>query len=209
MSTEPEATRRPVALTLLAAGAVMAMNSALFGSRLMLDSRPFPEVAATDSQVVYHAVLLAVLVALIQTLPHLGALSGRDGRTFPRVLLVLVGIGMTLDAGTRVVEGFMVPSLADDAPHLLEAAPAPLLLTLMVSGWVVYALGLFALGAVAFARRIFPRPAAALVAVGALVIPVVGPFSGLVIGTGLAWAGLAAIRHRRASVAGVVVPVAG
>ena len=207
MNTNPEPTR-PVTLTLVAAGAVMAANSALFGSRLMLDSRPFPEVAATDTQVVYHAVLLAVLVALIQALPHLSRLTGRDGRTFPRVLLVLVGIGMTLDAGTRVIEGFMVPSLAVDAPHLLDAAPAPLLLTLMVSGWVVYALSLFALGAVAFARRIFPRPAAALVAVGALVIPVIGPFSGLVIGTGLAWAGVAATRRRTASVTGAAVAVA-
>jgi hypothetical protein len=186
---------RPALTILTAIGAVMALNSLLFGTQLIFDPSPFSEVARTGTHLAYQVTLLAGLVALAQTLPRLTRVVGRHGSGFPAAVLLFAGVGVTLDACTRFAEAFMVPFIGRNAPELLDQSPGGALMTVMVSAWMASMLGLVAVALVAYRRRIFPRPAAVVLAVGALVVPVVGPLSGILVGTGLAWGGYAARRR--------------
>lgn len=187
---------RPVLAVLTTIGVVLALNSLLLGTQLMFDPSPFSEVARTGTHLAYQATLLAALVALVQTLPRLHRVSGRSGQGFPSAVLLLAGVGVTLDACTRFAEAFMVPFIGRNAPELLDQSPGGALMTVMVSSWVASMIGLVAVAVTAYRRRIFPRPAAAVLAVGALVVPVIGPLSGMLVGTGLAWGGYAARRRQ-------------
>jgi hypothetical protein len=200
---------RQTGLTLTALGLLMFAGAALLGSRLMLDSRPFSEIGGTTTQVAYNGLLLVLLVGLVLLLPAIGRLPGRDGRTLPRWTLGLVGAGAILDACTRFDQAFMVPFLADHAPQLLDENPASMLMAAMVAAWVVYDVGLVALGVLAFRRRIFSRSAAALVVVGGALIPLAGPFAVIVVGGGLAWAGASVLRRPLSSVQVAATSLAG
>ena len=185
---------RTTLAVLIGIGVAMASNSALFGTQLMFDPRPFSEVASTPQHVTYYVVLLVLLAAFAQVLPRLCAVTGGTGRSFPDGVLVLLGVGVFFDAATRFGEAFMVPFLAAHAPELLDDTPSTVLMSAMVTSWVLYLIGLVTLGVVAYRRRIFPRPAAVLLMVGAVTVPVIGPLSGMLIGTALAWGGYAARR---------------
>ena len=176
-------------------GAVMAANSLVLGSQLMVDSRPFSTVASTPVHLAYYCTLLVLLGVLAQVLPHLGSVAGSTGQRFPSSILALAGVGVFLDAGTRFAEAFVVPFIAARAPELLDTSPSSVLMGAMVTAWVVYLVGLVSLGIAAYRRRIFPRPAAVLLIVGGLSVPVVGPLSGLLIGPALAWGGNSARRR--------------
>lgn len=187
---------RPVLTVLTTIGVVMTLNSLLFGTRLMFDPSPFSEVARTGTHLAYQVTLLAALVALAQTLPRMRRVSGRSRDGFPPAVLLFAGVGVTLDACTRFGEAFLVPFIGRNAPELLDHSPGGALMAVMVSCWVASMIGLVAVAVTAYRRRIFPRPAAAVLAVGALVVPVIGPLSGILVGTGLAWSGYAARRRQ-------------
>ena len=186
---------RRAALALTVVGAALAVDAAVFGSRLMLDSRPFSVVGGTASQGLYNGVLLLALVALVLLLPALGRFPGRDGRTLPRWSLGLLATGAILDACTRFDQAFMVPYLSVHSPDLLDESPASALMVAMVTAWVVFDVALIAFGVLAFRRRVLGRPAAVLVAAGGALIPVAGPFAVIVVGAGLAWAGASILRR--------------
>lgn len=202
--------RRTTLLTLTAIGAVMAANSLLLGTRLMFGFAgvPFSEVALTGTHVAYNVVLVALLVAFAQVVPRLGQVTGPQGRGFPNPVLLVVCIGVMLDAATRFGEAFMVPFLGRHAPELLDSTPDRVLMSAMVACWIAYLVGLVTLGVVAFRRRIFPRPAAVLLVVGGLSVPAVGPLSGSLIGVALAWGGCAALRAAPAAPIANVDPAA-
>lgn len=182
-------------VALVLCGGVLAVNAVALGAPLFLDSRPFSEVAVTPLHLAFWSIQLAALVALSQVYPHLRALTGPDGRRIPEGALVLLGVGVVLDAATRFLEAFAVPAMAEaHAPFIDTTPPASLLVPLLAAG-VVHMAGLVALAVFAFRRRILPRPAAVLIAVGGLAVPTIGPVAGLLLGAGLAWGGVARLRR--------------
>jgi len=50
---------------------------------------------------------------------------------------------------------------------------------------------------VAYRRRVFPRAACVFLAVGAVSVPVLGPLSGILLGSAYAWVGFATARRIR------------
>ena len=192
----PESTRiRGTLMALTASGVVLAVNAVVLGAPLFLDSRPFSEIAVTPLHFAFWSIQLAGLVVLSQVYPRLHVLEGPDGRRLPEWALWLLGVGVVLDAATRFLEAFAVPAMADAHPGFIDNTPPAMLLVPLLGAGVVHMAGLLALGVYAFRRRILPRPAAVLIAVGGLAVPTIGPVAGLLLGAGLAWAGAARLRQ--------------
>jgi hypothetical protein len=183
----------PLALTVV--GATLAGNGLLLGTQLFLDSRDYSQVATGGLHLAHYVVWTACLVALSQLYPRLGALRGATGSRLPEAVLVLAGVGAALDGCTRFVSAFVTPYLADRQPGLVDSAPDPILLVPLLASGVVAMVGTAALGVSGWRRDIFPRPAAAMLVVGGVAIPVLGPVSTVLLGASLVWVGTA-VRKR-------------
>lgn len=175
-------------------GAVLVVNAAVLGPMIMFDSRPFSEIGGLPQHRVFNVVLLLCVGALAVLLPRLAQVPGRTGRAVPATVALAAGFGAYLDGGTRFVEAFVVPFLADKAPALLDETLGGVLMYAMVTAWILWSLALIALGVTAYRARVFPRAAAVLLVLGALVIPAIGPIAGVLVGGAFVWSALSARR---------------
>lgn len=186
---------RPVLTGLVVVGGVITLNAATLGMMLMFGPwETFSETAASRVHLGFQAILLACVAALNLLLPRLAGLRGSTGRVLPAWVLVLAAVATFADGGTRFVFTFVVPWLADAAPALLDEDGGGSLMAAMVSAWVLFTLALVCLGVTAYRRRVFPRPACVLLAVGGLAVPAIGPAAGVLLGPALVWAALARLR---------------
>lgn len=176
-------------------GVVIAANSLLFGTQLFFDPRPFSEVGGSFEQRGYHLLLLACLGVLAMTLPRLATVPGREGARLPATLTLAAGLAAFYDGGTRFVEAFVVPYLAQHAPALLDESPSSSLMIAMMTAWFLTMGTVLAIAVVAYRRRVFPRPACVLLAVAAISVPLIGPLAGVLLGSAYAWAGFATLRR--------------
>jgi hypothetical protein len=192
----PAVTISGLALGLTLTGAALAGNGLLLGTQLFLDARDYSVVAAGELHLAHYVVWTACLVALSQLYPRLGVLTGRSGSTLPSAVLALAGVGAALDACARFVSAFVTPYLAARNPALVDSAPDAVLLVPLLATGVVAMAGTAALGVSAWRRQVFPRPAAALLVLGGVAIPALGPVSNVLLGVALAWIGIAARRRR-------------
>jgi hypothetical protein len=183
-------------VALAASGVVLAVNAVALGVPLFLDSRDFSEVAATPLHLAFWSIQLTALVVLSQVYPRLRELEGPGGRRLPEGALVLLGVGVVLDAATRFLEAFAVPAMAEAHAEFIDTTPPASLLVPLLGAGVVHMAGLVTIAVFAFRRRILPRPAAVLIALGGLAVPTIGPVAGLLLGAGLAWGGLARLREQ-------------
>jgi hypothetical protein len=100
-----------------------------------------------------------------------------------------------LAAGFFWASAFIAPALADVAPEFLDEGPPPgffLTAIAFVFGWLLFAVG-------TLRARIFPRAAAILLIVGAVVIVVPLPFTFVVFAVAVAWLGFVLFTGREAS----------
>jgi hypothetical protein len=102
--------------------------------------------------------------------------------------------GTVLVAGSMWMEVFLVPVIAADAPALIEAGEPPLLTAGFTISTAVFALGWVLVAAAALRTRAFPRWAAVLLAVGAVLFFVPLPFTFAPFGVAIAWIGLRSAR---------------
>lgn len=172
---------------LTAVGAIAAVNAAVLGSQLFFDSRNYSDVVPETGHLVHYTVWCIWLIALSQLFPRMGRLRGATGQGFPAWVLVLAGVGAAADACARFVNAFVLPALVEEAPRLVDEPPAAVLLVPLLGVGVIWMVGAVALAVVAFRRRIFPRPAAVLLGVAGVSIPVVGPLSAVLLGVALVW----------------------
>lgn len=183
-STSPA--RQLPAIPLAIVGGLLLVNAVPFGTSMFTDTgTPYSVSSQTSLHLAHYVVWTACLVALGQLYPRIRGVGWAG---------ILAAVGVCLDACARFAEAFFVPYLGREAPALLDSPPdAGLLVPLLGSG-VVAMIGTATLAVVAWRRRVFPRPAAALLLVGAVIVPVLGPVSNVFIGTALLWAGVAARR---------------
>lgn len=191
----PTITATGVPVGLAVTGAVFTVNGLVLGTQLFLDPRDYSQVAGSTLHLVHYIVWTACLVALTQLYPRLGSVKGRSGATLPGAVLALAGAGAALDACSRFVSAFVTPYLAGRAPGLVDSAPDAILLVPLLATGVFAMAATAALGATAWRRRIFPRPAALLLVLGGVAIPVLGPVSNVLLGLALVWIGFA-VRER-------------
>lgn len=128
---------------------------------------------------------------------------------------VLFSLWLALTMTFSLVEAFILPGLAPASPAFVASflgmftgSPSQVDLSLLPTLWAlsgpVYILGPLLFGIATFRARILPRPAAALLIIGALLVPVGGmippeyqPLIMVPVGLGLAWLGYALFSERR------------
>ncbi len=182
---------------LMLTGAVLAANGALLGSQLLTDPRDYSEVAGGTLHLAHYVLWVLCLVTLTQLYPRLGGLPGSTGRAIPAWVLALAGAGAALDACARFVSAFVTPYLAAREPGLVDSPPEAVLLVPLLATGVLAMAATATLAVVGMRRRVFPRPAAVLLLLGGVAIPLLGPVSNVLLGLALVWIGSAARRADR------------
>jgi hypothetical protein len=183
-------TERRAAIAVTVAGAALAINGAVLGSRLFFDSRDYSEIASTRLHLVHYLVWTACLVALSQLYPRFAALRGPTGAGISRGVLTLAAVGAALDACSRFTLAFVNPYLASHQPALLDTTPDAVLLVPLLGTGVVAMVGVVALGVLGWRRSVLPPSLAVLLVVGAVAMPVIGPMANVPFGAALAWLGV-------------------
>ncbi len=169
-------------------------------------SENFSEIAVTTSWAVMSATYLIggllLLVALVGLYAHQSQAAGTLGLL--GFLAALIGTGLLV--GMMWTLAFVVPSAAIEAPAFLDAeeVAGPLDTGFMLSG-IAVSLRWALFGVAKFRARVFPRRAAIVLVIGALLSAVPLPATTLVIDVALAWLGLALLSGHRRSATGTTV----
>ena len=174
---------------------------------LILVEDPNDPVGSITSASYALSVGLALLSAVLLTGGLVGIYAARSEATG---VLGLVGFalafaGAVLVAGSTWEDVFILPALARNAPELLSAEPPGIVLFGEILSFTLLTLGWLILGAAILRARAYPRVAAALVMVGAVVQalpflpPAIGVLGGVVFDLGVAWLGFVLLTGRGAS----------
>jgi hypothetical protein len=186
---------RPIGGLAALSGAVLFTIFDVLSILLFAKKENFSVIAATGSYALFVKLSLLTLV-LIQVglvglyVPHSGATD----------VLGLVGflvtfLGMALAAGSYWAQGFVAPAAAQTAPEFLDDEPAwlncgfTLTLALLSLGWLLF-------GVAMLRARIYPRIAAILLMIGAVVSFLPLPGTELVLIVAIAWLGFALFAGR-------------
>ena len=168
--------------------AVLSGVSSVIGDLLGLTV----DLESAESAATTPYVLIFVLYLLGTVLLLLGLVGLYAGQSEAAGVLGLVGflvafLGTALFSGAVWFELFITPSLAAEAPELAEAE---LGLAGFVVSFLLVVLGWFLFGAATLRARVYPRPTAALLMVGAVASFAPIPLSGIVLSVAVAWLGL-------------------
>lgn len=194
---ESARTGRGTMLGLSITGGVLLALGVALGPIMLFDPRPYSELATTTAHLVHYAIWTACLVALSQLYPRLGGMHARRAEhRVSAVAATVAAIGVALDACARFSLAFFNPMLANHVPYLLDTPPDAVLLVPSIAAGLVAMVGTVWLGVSGWRARVFPRPAVALLLLGAIAIPAIGPLSNILVGAALVWIGVAALRSR-------------
>lgn len=154
------------------------------------------ESAASAATLPYALVFLLYLlggVLLLLGLVGLYAAQSEAAGVLGLAGFLTAFLGTSLFSGALWFELFVTPSLASEAPGLAEAelglAGFAISFLLVVIGWLLF-------GVATLRARVYPRPAAALLIVGAVLSFAPIPLSGLVLSVAVAWLGFALFTGR-------------
>ena len=144
------------------------------------------ESAATAPYVFVFLLYLLGTMLLLLGLVGLYASQSKAAGALGLVGFLVAFLGTALVSGALWFELFITPSLAAEAPELAEAELGLvgfiLSFLLVIIGWVLF-------GVATLRARIYPRWAAVLLIVGAVVSFVPIPLSGIVLSVAVAWLG--------------------
>ena len=170
-------------LAAIVAGALLAVAS-LF-DLMYFSPEPLSEVAQTSSYLFQQMLdLLGALLLLI----GLAGLYARQSPAAGALGLVgfLIAFAMTvLAAGFFWAGMFIAPALATGAPEFVDAGPPPGFFLTFIGlgvGWLVF-------GISTLRARVYPRWAAILVIVGAVIVILPLPFTTIALSVAVAWLG--------------------
>lgn len=160
-----------------------------------LNVEAFSETATTTSYIIQQ---LAYLLGVALVLLGLFGLYVRQSEAAGALGLIgflVAFFGTVLIAGFMWASTFIAPFLADTAPELLDEGPPPGLFLSAITfalGWLLFAVG-------TLRARVYPRAAAILLIVGAVVVILPLPFTNVVFAVAVAWLGFALFKGREAS----------
>jgi hypothetical protein len=188
--SDPLVNRWAGPLGVIASVVIVLSESVRLGIGLFLDS---------DSSKMSHTLTYGLaLLGMCTLLLALTAIYASEPRRFGKLGLVgylLAFVGTTLVAGDWWFEAFVVPSIATEAPHVLELTPGGSVLAgaiatvgLYSAGWILFGLALFRAATV-------PRAAATLLIIGGLIGPLAltTPYQ-VPLAAGIGWIGYRLIR---------------
>lgn len=169
----------------------------------------FSEEALTSSYALQSALwligVLLLLVAVVGLHARQSEAAGALGLVgFPAAL-----IGTGLLVGMFWTNAFVPPTLAVEAPAVLDAEPGGSLAFGFILSTTVFGLSWVLFGVAMLRARVYPRLAAILLIIGALLIIVPLPATGFVLEAALIWLGVFSLRSEgRSPAPGQVGPEA-
>jgi len=154
----------------------------------------FSEEALTISYTVQSALwligALLLLVAVVGLYARQSEAAGALGLT--GFLAALIGTGLIV--GMVWTNTFIPPALAVEAPAVLDAEPAGSLAFGFMFSSIVFGLSWALFGVAMLRARVYPRVAAILLIIGALLVIVPLPATGFVIDAALIWLGVISLK---------------
>lgn len=136
--------------------------------------------------------LIPLVPAIVRAVPTLRA----DGRTVPGWIVPAVQIALAMQAATHFVQSFVMAWLLPLAPEVLDlTTDGGALQVVMTAIWVFFLVTNVAFAVVLW-RAGHSRVGAVLMALGAVVTPVFGPFGAGLLALGLALVTLRELRSR-------------
>lgn len=162
---------------------------------VLLGEEEFSAVAATASFAIETWLFLLGTLLVLFGLFGLYARHSEAAGTLGLAGFLVAFLGTALVVGNFWDQAFIVPILVDTAPELLDAGP-PLGIILSFG---IFALGWLLFGVAALRARVYPRWAALLLIVGAVLSFLPLPLSTAPFGVAVAWLGLILFTGRDAS----------
>ncbi len=170
-------------------GGVLFVVSALL--ILAVDLSSYGEAVTTGTFTV-HAVLFMLAAALLLLgLVGLYASHSEAAGAFGLVGFLFAFFGTAFALGLNWAETFAVPVLAQAAPELLAEGPSGRLAYGFALSFPLFSLGWLLFGIALLRARVYPRVAAVLFIIGALLTFVPVPGFGIVLGVAVTWLGYA------------------
>lgn len=173
---------------------VSSVTGDLLGLAVDLESA---ESALTTPYILVFLLYLLGTVLLLLGLVGLYASQSEAAGVLGLVGFLVAFVGTALFSGAIWFELFITPSLATEAPELAEAelgfAGFILSFLLVVIGWLLF-------GVATLRARVYPRWAAILLIVGAVISFIPIPLSGIALSVAVAWLGFILFTGRGASV---------
>lgn len=140
-------------------------------------------------QVVFMVGLIALALGLVGVYAQFADLAGSLGL----ISFLLAFAGTMMVFGEVWSESFLGPMIATESPALLDAEPSGVVAAGVIISFVLFALGYFLFGFASSKTQYFPRGAAILLMVGAVLAFVLfileAPFALILLGAGVAWMG--------------------
>ncbi len=176
---------------LVVIGTLAALNGlALSPLWLFGGGETFAETAASWPFHTSQRLAWVLFTAMAVVVPSLlGAGTRRDA---PPWAGPLVQVALSAQAATAFAMGFVAPWLAEVSPPLLDAEDGGMFLLAMTGVWVGFLVAMVVFAVVLARTGGIGAPAVAMILVGSLLTPGIGP-----LGAGLAGAGLALAARRR------------
>lgn len=139
----------------------------------------------------FNYLYLAAVIVFVAAAPTLTSWVGRDGRKLPGWLVPVMSAAAALQACTLFAQAVISPFLLEIAPIALTTEDGGAFAIIMSGIWIVWIAALTTLAVVGWRRKVIPVPAAVLMIVGSLIIPIFGPIGSVLVGAALAWTGWA------------------
>ena len=163
----PVVTRRTGLLSVVAAALIVLSQILRLGIGFMLGS----DSATTVAHTVTYSLALLGMFALILALTAIYASESSALGRLGLIGYVTALLGTLLVAGDWWFEAFAVPVIAKESPAVLDLPPGGSILTGAIATLAVYTIGWLLFAIACFRIEAIPRPAAALLVVGALAGP--------------------------------------
>jgi energy-converting hydrogenase Eha subunit A len=155
----------------------------------------FSETATTASFAIQTTTFLLGVVLMLLGLVGLYARQSEAAGALGLIGFLVAFLGTVLIGGFMWASVFIAPALATEVPEVVDAGPPPGLLPT----FIIFAVGWLLFGIATLRGRVFPRAAAILLIVGAVVTFLPLPFTTLVFDVAVAWLGFALFTGREAS----------
>ena len=154
----------------------------------------FSEEALTTSYVFQSALWLIGALLLLVAVVGLHARQSEAAGALGLVGFLVALIGTGLLVGLVWANTFIPPTLAVEAPAVLDAEPAGALAFGFIFSTAIFGLSWALLGVAMLRARVYPRVASILLIIGALLVIVPLPATGIVIEAALIWLGVVCLK---------------
>ena len=176
--------------------AVLIVAAQFAGLFLLTSTLPLSESIKTAPVVFYNILKLLGFILLLLGMVGLYTHQANAGGRLGLIGFLVAFLGTVLVTGDWWFEAFVVPWLAEVAPHVLEVTPSGTLIAGGVTGFALFAAGWVLFGAASFRARVFPRWGAVLLIVGgALGFQAGSPPFLIVLAVGVGWLGYWLQKH--------------